>query len=512
MWRGIIAAAAAALLLAAAASPADAHGGAYIYVPIYTYVAPPVLPDAKTGGYSQIHTVAIIVAVAQSMTLGRAGWLTDHKSIDISDLKLDDFVDGAMRTYIGNHFKIVDVPYDRAGLFAIPNGTEEVSTGDLKKYLLALNAPGVDAFIVVRPDGEGGANTPGLSLSGGRMYSSPLLYANFEIDVVKAGTGEIIAHALSRIQPRQGAKPDFADIFGPVQLNIAPNDTPTPEQRAGLKIVYQRLLTDAIIETLRPLNLGIALPQPGARVLAPIPDNLRPKIKNVAVVSAIGDAVTLDHRGAFFVHDVSTAPITDWNIDNEVEADVTAALDKHFTVKQIPADRAKIEKQSFAVDDAIGKTPIDGLTPSNDIDAYIVVVKTSGHFGPMPGELDPGLSVSYWTPVGDEKTALYASYAIVIVEPKTLVPVHIQRAITSPAKPVATIRSDVDNSDWPSDGKTLTPAQAAAIHPVFSGMLSDSLDETLMSLRLTPLYPTDDLPSADGSASAQTAAQQAKPE
>src|SRR5262249_37145994 len=149
----------------------------------------------------------------------------------------------------------VDVPYDRAALAAIPNGTLDVSTGDMQKYLLALNAPGVDAFIVVRPDGEGGgAHTPGLSLNGADGTSlRPMLEANYEIDVVQAGTGKIIAHVLSRIQPRKGANPYFADIFAPTDLAVTPEQMPTPAQRTGLKIMYQRLLTNSIIETLRPL-------------------------------------------------------------------------------------------------------------------------------------------------------------------------------------------------------------------------------------------------------------------
>ena len=188
-----------------AASPAAAHGGGgggghggghTTYTTVYIPGGgDPGVPNARPA-IANIHSVAIISAIGQTMTLGRAGWLAKHKVITIADWKIDELVDATLRRYLAGRFTFVNVPHDSAALQAIPNGTTDVSVKAMHDYLAALPAQDADAFIVVRPDGEGAAPTPGLSLDNdGSSTSRPSLNANYEIDIVDAKTWKVIAHA-----------------------------------------------------------------------------------------------------------------------------------------------------------------------------------------------------------------------------------------------------------------------------------------------------------------------------
>jgi hypothetical protein len=293
-------------------SPAAAHGGSYVYIPVVIPGGPILVPAAKIGDTSHIHNVAVITALGENMTLGRAGWLADHSTVNIADMGLDNFVDGALRKYLTGHFTMVDVPYDRAKLAAIPNGTLDFTTKEVETYLAALPADGVDAFIVVRPDGEaGGANTPGLSLNTGNGGKQSGISANFEIDIVDAKTHQTISHALSRIEPREGSGAHFASMYGPEDLKIEPDQTLTADQRTKLRAQYVKLLSNALIETLRALDLGVALPKPGERVMIPIPEEKRPKAKTIAFVpwSAANSHWTIEACSSLTIQPPCRSPI-----------------------------------------------------------------------------------------------------------------------------------------------------------------------------------------------------------
>src|ERR1700743_1865607 len=79
---------------------AQAHGGGgggggghVVYIPVFTGGnGPAPVPEATTGDYANIHTVAIISSVGQNMVVGDPGLFRSRVMIGISDLKLDDFV------------------------------------------------------------------------------------------------------------------------------------------------------------------------------------------------------------------------------------------------------------------------------------------------------------------------------------------------------------------------------------------------------------------------------------
>jgi hypothetical protein len=479
-------------------SPAMAHGGGAVIVPI---IIPggggaPVVPHALRGDYSGIHTVAVVSALGQELTLGSSGLLAQHKTLDVSDWNLDDKITATLSRYLATRFKLATVPYDRAALAHVENGRFDNSAPALHDYLAALPNAGIDAFIVLRPDAEDGTpQTPGLSLSDPGI-GLPVLSANYEIDVVDAHSLKVIGHAFSRILQREGATVSFVQIIGPKSLMVAPDQTPTPAQREAMGAGFTSIVKTSLIETLNALDLGIALPKAGARTIVPIPPDKSPfkSIKSVGVISAIGSDLMLDHRGAWFVHDNSTISIADWQLDGQIEAMIAASLDKKFTVKPVSADRAKLAKLDLRFTDAALNTPVDGLSPSNDVDAYVVVVKHTSQMQPAWDTVS-GLGIWYWTPMGDERSGVYANYTIMLVDAHSLKPIWMVWGVTSPARPSRTVYREVPNGIWP-DKDTLSPAQAATVKQTLSDELSDSIPETLLRMGLTGMMISDEPPPA----------------
>ena len=521
-WRH--AALAIALLMAGAPSVATAHGGGgggYVYIPIYGGSGPALVPPAKTGDYSKIKTVAVISAIAQKLTLGSPALLEKkHKEIDVSDWALDRVAEKTVAQYLASRFTVKDVPHDPAPLAAIPN--DHFDTGSekpVRAYLAALPAESVDAFIVLRPDSEApGPGIAGLSVdSTNNYFLHPAEIASYEIDVVDAKSGATLAHALSRIALRKDTAPSFAAINAPPDLRLSYLDTPSDRQRAELKNDFARLIARSLRETLRSLDLGIALPEVGARDPVPIPLEKNPlkKIHAVAVISAVGDRLELNHRGAFFRHSDTTTPIEDWNLDGEIEAKLAASLDKRLTVKSVTADRTKLAKLTITFDDKTLATPLDGLTQTSDVDAYIVVLKNSGPVGGMSDTVS-GLGLWNMNGAGGESSGAFARYALAIVDPHTLKPVWLQRGIASPAFSSEIPLQFASNADWPKDGGAPTPEQAKRLRQTFAKMMDDSVPETMLRMTLTgmmvaPAPGVTDLSPRPGAAPAEADAAEPSP-
>ena len=408
--------------------------------------------------------------------------------MDISSWGVDAQVENELTRYLGSRFTIKHVEYDRAGIEGLENAKGALdSVAALRDKLRVIPNDGIDAFIVVRPDVEGDMmGAQGLNVEN-RSDMRPVEWANYEIDIIDAHTLTIIGHARSRLQTRAGGVIGFPGLYRNDGFVVDGKSTPTAAQLAQMQKGFASLVPMTLVSTLRSLNLGIVLPQPGDRVMVPVPEDKRPKIKTVAVMSAIGDTITLDHRGAFFVHDVNSVPIADWNMDQEIEADITAALDKRLTVKSMAADRAKIAKLIFPFPTASLSLPIDGLTASTDIDLYILVIRAPGYDALF------GLSERTWTPIGSQATSVFANYAIALIDPKSLKPIYIRPGLTSPSKPSKDLASSVDNADWP-DKAAFTAQQATAVHKALSDILADSIPETLMQLNLTGMMPAIDPP------------------
>jgi hypothetical protein len=486
-----------AALALLAPSVALAHGGGFVMIPIYIPGgAAPGPARAITGDYSSFKRVAIVTGIGETVTLGDTALFDQYSTLDVRDWKIDDQVNATLRRYLASRFTFVDIPYDRAALAAIPNGLMDNTKGRLHDYLLGLRRDDIDAFIVVRPDAEGsGPTTPGLSLADAGIVR-PVFRANYEIDIVDARSLVIVGHAFARIAPRLNGGVSFVQILGAEGLKVKPGDKPSDSQREGMRAEFTHIVNESLIETLRSLNTGVPLPEPGARVLVPIPADKYPfhNIKNVGIVSAIGDSLMMEHRGAWFAHDTDHVAVADWKLDDAVEHMVAAELDKRFTVKPVVADRAKLSALDMKFTDAALTTPMDGLTPSSDVDAYIVVLKHNSFMGPIfSGVAGPG--VWHSTPVGSDSTSIFVNYSMALVDAKTLKTIWIVWGVTSPDHATRYVVEDADGSLWADKG-ALSPDQLAKIHPVVLDELADSVPETMMRMALTGKMLSDEPPPA----------------
>jgi hypothetical protein len=461
-------------------------GGHYVYIPGYYGSVQVFPPAAKTGDYSGIHSVAIVSAIGQTLTLGSVALLASHKEIDVSDWKLDDFVAASLKQYLGGRFAMKDVAYDRAKLAQIPNSHFDTDSAKaVNAYLAALPSEGVDAYVVVRPDSEGGAPpTAGLSID--TPAATPIEVANFEIDVVDAKSERLIAHSLSRVALRAGVPPQFASIYGPAELKLTGSDTPSEAQRVKLKREFTKLTAFALLETLRSLDLGATLPAIGGRSLVPREaDKAMPHVKSIAVYSAIGDSFAVAERGTFGgVSQANNLPIPDWQIDSHVESTIRAHLSKRLTVKDLPVDRAKLAQARVAMGPGAVNGPIAGLQPSSDVDLYLVILK---HAPQSNNPVCMGLGVYGAKGLFGSNATAFACYDIVLADPHTLKPVFGVLGILSPAWPMPVPIKNVGGALWPNPPTSLTSDQSAGFKMEMTAFLDDSVPEMLLRLGLTDM-------------------------
>jgi hypothetical protein len=487
----------AALLASLAVLPAYGHGGGggggggghgggghSYYIPVYVGGVGPMFPPTQVGNTSNIHSVAVISAIGQTLTLGNAALLATHSTLSIADWNFDRGVEDIVSRDLATRFTVKPVAHDSAALAAIPNGFYDMSSAKaLQAYLAALPDHSVDAFVVVRPDAEKGTpNTPGLSLEASSVR--PIEEANFEIDVVDSQSGRVISHAYSRAVDRQGMPEQFAAFYGSPDVRVQPNDVPSNAQRIQLKKDFERNVSLALRETLRSLQLGIVLPEIGTRTIEPLAANENPatKLPKIMVVSALGDSIEVDYPGNWFnKRKDQSYPIADWNLDAEFEKRVLAGLDKHFTPVTVPVDRAKLATLMLG-DPNAAKDPVPGIVPGTPgVDLYIVLAKRRG-----TATSDNTSGIAMWNRRIDDYGGIFSQYAVVLVEPKTARMVIAAQGASSPKFPSVLPYHATAKTDLPDPGAAgFTPAQADTAHTLLSQMMGDSIDEMLLRLRLS---------------------------
>jgi hypothetical protein len=460
------------------------NSGSYTYTYYYPGVAVPLVPPTKTGDYTNIHAVAVVSAVGQSLMLGRTGLLAAHSTIDTGDWHMDQSVEALTGKLLASRFTVKSVPHDSAELAKIPNGFMDTSSAKaLQSYILALNAKDVDAIIVIRPDAETGTPpTPGLSLQIVDGSTHPREETNYEIDVVDAHTGAIVAHAFSRVAERQGVPVQFAAFNGASSLNLAPGQTPTAAQRDQLKRDFERDMAMAMRETLRALNLGIVLPEVGTRNIVAIPPAENPcrKLKRVMAISTLGDRVEVDYPGSLFTKRKDhLIPVADWDFDTTVEKLATGALDSCFQVVKAPVDRAKLASFVVTSDKSVLEKPMDGITPGSDVDLYIVFAK-------LRNDNADGISgLALWGGGNSDSGEALAEYAVTLIDAKTGKIIFMLQGVASPKFAFPVPGRQLAKTYIPNPGESFSPFQSANARTLFSDMMADSIAETLLRLQLT---------------------------
>jgi hypothetical protein len=495
-----------AFAVTALAGPASA---AVVFIPIVIPI-PVQVPSAQTGGYSKIHNVAVISAIGSHFTIqNNSFWGTKRYPLDISGWKMDSAVEGMMRQYLGNRFNIVSVPFDRSALAALPNGPWDNSTGSVRKLLVSVPNDRLDAFIIVRPDLEYQApGISGLALQNSTDFinnAAPVVWANYEIDIVDAHTYDTIAKAYSRVSLHRGQPDSFAGLIATSNLKTDRFDLDEQQQNL-LHALTNHLITASLIETLRSLQLGVALPEAGARTLIPIPPDKRPHpgIKSVAIVSSIGDTFDFERFATVLGMSSKVVPVPEWQLDALVEQEARSAIGRQFIVKDIPIDRAAVAHASLIDSDDQLNPRFPGLSPTSDVDAYVLFVKLRE---PLSDILMHGTGLGMWHNAVAQQTGMFAYYAVALVDAHTLKIIAATSAVTSPNYPASRPSVAVDDSLWPNDPMSMNGADAEKIRKAIQGLVIDTGRESMLRLGLTGMMidgAPPSVPIANLSSSSET--------
>jgi hypothetical protein len=301
---------------------------------------------------------------------------------------------------------------------------------------------------------------------------------------VDAHNYETIAKAYSRVSLHRGQPDSFAGLIAGASLKTDKVVLDEQQERL-LHALTDRLVTASLIETLRSLQLGVALPDAGARVLVPIPPNKLPYpgIKSVGVVSSIGDSFDFERFATIFGMSSRLVPIPEWQLDAVFEREARSAIGPQFTVKDVAVDRPAFAHASIIDSDGKLNPQFPGLGPTADLDAYLLFVKLRQSVGDPPMVKGTGLGMYQNALLA--KTDIFAHYAVALVDAHTLKILAATSAVTSPDFPASKPSLDVEDSLWPDDPASPTPVQAAQIQKAVRSILADTCRESMLRLGLT---------------------------
>jgi hypothetical protein len=473
-------------------------------VAIFIYKSQPSLP--RTGDYSAIHSVAIISAIGDRLDLVKSDFFGDKSAtIDIADWQIDDYAAQAVKAYFGKRFEYESLAYDRQAIAKIPNGGLASSLPQLRAELQKLPPSRVDGYIVLRPnqDFDDKSAPQGLSLTDPDPDRLPAVNANFEIDIVDAKSLNVLGRASSRVRLREGAEAVFASFVGSRRLKLDDGLKLNENQRTELRSTMRGLLRYSILETVRTLKPDSAIPPVGARVFAQrtAEETTYPDIHKVAVVSAIGDRLELK-ADSFIGYDTAEIPIADWGADRQLEDDVRASLPKRIGVVDISFDRNEVAKSQLLDSDGKFAPKFLGLQPSSAVDAYIVMLKLARQINISSPRMK-GSGIGLWKPpakvIGTTPPAVYANYAMALIDAKTLMPIRVQAATVGPQYPFGFPYAPGTDDLWPKKLTEPTSDQIQKIQQTLSRLLNDSAKESLLALGLSDQKISDELPTIDGS-------------
>jgi hypothetical protein len=194
-------------------------------------------------------------------------------------------------------------------------------------------------------------------------------------------------------------------------------------------------------------------------------------IKRVAVISAIGDKFTMRKIGfTVFNNEERELPIDSWRIDDFVIGKVRSVLAGRYDVRPVAYDKAAFNTQngSKGIADAVR-----ALSPSPDIDAYIVVTKASAPYR-MTNQSVYGLGVVERTSLGDSAFHLHVLYWITVVDG------HDYSVIGSAvAVPPGQITEIVGGLSRQIDKSWLPDSTDPAQNPRLKGAVTELLDRNL---------------------------------
>lgn len=502
MKRFVMAAVAALCLASPALAQADFTASA-IMVTMVNMNQPPPAPDAEIGDYSSFHKVAVLCALNNAVPFDGEG---KDGAIDISSWGINAQICDLLRKDLAGRFEFVDLATDPA---ALARNVSRQSTTEA--FLKTLTNPSVDAYIVVRPV-DGGYSDPGVALRTGPTQGDATLFVDYEIDIIDAHRLSVVGRAEARLRTRE---PQHA--FYPVTTvkNVDKAALIAGKDPEALERVHRTLdwsLELSTVETLRALETGAALPPVGDHSIAePQLAAAMAMYHNLAIVSAVGENLRFNVGGHMFVHKESVVlPGLLPDVDQQIESIASAVLARHHTVKPTEFDRALLANIEIP---ASGKLePIAGLRPSNDLDAYVLILKAP--ISDDGSQAEGGIGVTHWISADDNTLSVNANVGIAVIDARTLEVVNTTTLGEGPkdvcGHPMPFIAPGpnclIDEKMYaPETPEALSEEAKIEIRATTQKVLADAIPETLFGMGLDS--PADAAPlktALDAAQPAQT--------
>ncbi len=441
---------------------------------------PPPAPDADVGDYSKIHKVAILCTLSDSVPFGGEG---KDGTIDIASWKVSAQLCGTLRKRLAERFEFVDAVVDPV---ALAHGA--IRRSSLKTFLKAQANPGIDAYLVVRPS-EGGASGSGVTLRTAQTAGDATLALNYEIDIIDTHRFSTVGDAEARLRTRE---PQLAYYPIVTVKNVDKQALIAGADPEALERVHQALnwsLELSAVETLRALKIDIALPPVGDHGIAtpPLAKEMT-KYRNVAVISAVGADLRITTTG--FAKNKSvmlSASLPD--LDQQIEGMAAPVLAHNHVVKPVQIDHALLANVEISKDGTLA--PVAGLTPSSDVDAYVLVLRAP--VGDGEAGSAGGIGLVHWTPaLAANKLSVTANIGIAVVDARTLKVAGVS-TLRQGAKEVCDsekvvtpgVNCLIDEKRYaPAKPEDLSDDAKAETRATIQKLLADAIPETLFALGL----------------------------
>lgn len=127
---------------------------------------------------------------------------------------------------------------------------------------------------------------------------------------------------------------------------------------------------------------------------------------------------------------------------------------------------------------------IAGLTPSTDVDAYLLLIKRKDH---IFGSAD-GTGTVLYTQTGDDRhAAVYGLWTMVLVDAKTLNVIKWQNMKAQPHMASTDPMLLVSQSLWATKAKDLTPDRTDRVRRAFTRLIAETVPETEQQMLLLGL-------------------------
>lgn len=473
----------AALAVTCLAGPAMAQAcftATAIMLTVMNMNQPPPAPDADTGDYSKIHKVAILCTLSDSMPFGGEG---KDGSIDIASWRVSAQLCGTLRKRLAERFEFVDVAVDPVAF-----AKSTIRRSALKTFLKAQANPGIDAYLVVRPT-EGGPSGAGVTLRTAQTAGDATLAVNYEIDIIDAKKFSTVGDAEARLRTRE---PQLAYYPIVTVKNVDKQALIAGTDPEALERVHQALdwsLELSVVETLRALKIDIALPQVGDHSIAapPLAKEMS-KYRNLGVISAVGGDLRVTTVG-FGGNKSAVLPASFSDLDQQIESMAAPVLAHNHVVKPVQIDRGVLANVEISKDGTLA--PVAGLAPSNNVDAYVLILRAA--VGDGADMSAGGVGLVHWTPaLAANKLSVNANMGIAVIDAHTLKVAGVstlrqgaKEACGSETVVTPGVNCMIDEKKYaPAKPELLSDDAKAETRATLQKLWGDAIPETLFALGL----------------------------